>query len=40
VGQMAQFCRAMIEQQAMHSDLKLSNFLLRNLQNSMNGMIF
>ena len=28
VGQMAQFCRAMIEQQAMHSDLKLSNFLL------------
>ena len=28
VGHMAQFCQAMIVQQAMHSDLKLSNFLL------------
>lgn len=30
IGQMAQFCKVMLEQQAMHSDLKLSNFLLRS----------
>lgn len=28
IGQMAQFCQTMLAQQAMHSDIKLSNFLL------------